>query len=291
MSFVEDALVQLAQQSVGGSNLYSYSPDNGDTISDVQAADYFSQSRFINQDGWVNGFIFCVLSDGSYIVQIGTGGATGSQFGAGGTDISVITTNIRGIANIDMGAADYTISIAEAQCAVLVVSNVGNGTKKLIWPDSAIGTWPSLQTVTSFGETQSFIIKQQSTGVTDVVEHNTSADVAIIAGYAAINLSTFVANTTRAASNGVVAEGSIARTIADTDGGLAIESTNAAATTLTIPVGLLTHNLKFQVRSSGAGGVTIAGSGGVTVTGKTALATGNTCTVYRRGDNENYVCF
>ena len=85
MSFVQAKLTLLASQSIGGSNLYSYWPNNGDELADVIAYGYFAESRFIGTDGWVGGYIFCILANGPYLLLVDMNRVSAVEFAGSGS--------------------------------------------------------------------------------------------------------------------------------------------------------------------------------------------------------------
>ncbi len=79
MAFEQNKLDRSALQTRGIFNKYVYETD--DTVADVQAPNYFAESRFVEIDGpdtngmgWLGGVIECKCSDGYIIGQIGDGG-------------------------------------------------------------------------------------------------------------------------------------------------------------------------------------------------------------------------
>ena len=287
MSFNQAKLTLLSSQSIGGSNLYSYTPANGDTLNDAITTGYFAESRFIGSDGWLTGYLFCVLKDGSFLLQIFPDDPASAELFAGGaaTDIAILEQNVRAYSSIDMGGIDYTMSIAQAQSALLNVTNLGDGTKKLIWPDGAV--IPASQQIINIGETKQLIIKQQSTGLTDIVYPNTCTDVAVVPGVAAINLTSLTARSTNGSTNGILNIPGAAAIVDDTWRGKVVTCSNAAATVITIPDGLQTNNLRFYVTSLGAGGVSVVGS---LVVGNATLTQNSSCMVARDAMLDSYVC-
>jgi hypothetical protein len=73
-------------QSRGIFNKYVYEPDNGDTKADVVATGYFSQSRYVGEDGWIGGLIECNLADGYVVLRVLSDGISAEEIlsGTGG---------------------------------------------------------------------------------------------------------------------------------------------------------------------------------------------------------------
>jgi len=88
MGFVQERLNISFLQTQGIYNTYAYNPENGDTSAACILADYFAQSRFIGQPGWIGGLIYCTLDDGFSILQIQADGTTAVVVGFG-----IVNTN------------------------------------------------------------------------------------------------------------------------------------------------------------------------------------------------------
>ena len=88
MSLVQERLNISFLQTQGIYNTYAYNPENGDTSAACILADYFIQSRFIGQPGWIGGLIYCTLDDGFSILQIQADGTTAVVVGFG-----IVNTN------------------------------------------------------------------------------------------------------------------------------------------------------------------------------------------------------
>lgn len=70
MSFQQFKLTKSINQSRGIFDKYIYNPDNDDVIIDILTDGYFSQSRYIGEDGWLGGIIEVIAVDGFAIVKI-----------------------------------------------------------------------------------------------------------------------------------------------------------------------------------------------------------------------------
>lgn len=303
MSFNQVALLEVASQSGYAFNLYTYNPDNGDAIADVTGADYFSQSQFIGQQGWINGYIFCNVSDGAYIVQIDTTGTNAVQVGSGGgaviptiladiaalqADQAILDLNVRNGAVVDMGGGNYTLTDAQAQSGFISIINEGVGST-LTFPTSSDGLTPCSTVLVTVFATNSVIVAKQSGGPTVSVAGGTVVTLTTVSSGVA-NLSNYSNINARGKSNGVRNETTIAGNIDDADKGTLIKSTNAAATTLTVLSTMATNDFVCRVVSRGAGGVTIASDGTSVLVGKTALATDENVTIYREGSSNTFQC-
>ena len=293
MSFVEDALVLLAQQSVGGSNLYSYAPGNVDGSATVGAANYFSQSRFVGQDGWVNGFILCTLTDGVFIYNVSTDGATANLFSANNpvttAQVSQLLTSVTGYILVNMGGDNYSLNDNQAIYSLIIAINTGDGTKSLNFPASSSATKPSVTTIWPF-LSNGFTVTTDGGGTSVYINKAAPQRISIVSGNVA-NIDTYADSNARGETNGVTSVSTAAYSLTDIDKGSVAIGTRATAQTFTIALGNLVNNLTCRVYCSGAGGITIAGAGGVTVTGHTTVATGASITIARDALTENYYCF
>lgn len=297
MSFAQEKLAQATVQTQNIFNLYVYEPDNGDTSTDVLVAGYWSQSRFIGTDGWVDGIIHCKLDDGFFMMQVQASGITVAQVGAGGgqipqieTDLTLLENNVRGVAFVDMENDDYTLTDDEANAAVLVVSNSGDGTKTLTWPTTSDLTRAAMQTVVTLFCSNGFTISAESGGSTSDLVAGTIHTVSVPDGLGAFDIGDFIEIEARKASNGIRVLDVGDTVFTDANGGELQHANDGVAQTLTIDPAQETPDLSAPVYCSGAGGLTIQGGVGVTVTGNTVLAAGDKVTIYRDGVTENYLC-
>jgi len=293
MSFVEDCLVQLAGQSVGGSNLYSYVPGNADGIGEVSASDYFSQSRFYGQDGWAGGFVFCTISDGTYILQISQSGVTGNSINAISPALSVqitdLVTNVRNFISINMLADDFTMSEEASKYPVLIVTNAGDGTKTLKYPTGSFNSRPAVVLIVSF-LTNGFSVQNESGGGTAYVDAGCLVRTSPIIGSNITNLDNYSNPLIRGGRNGVTSTASAAYTIEETSKGKTLIGTNAALQTFTISPDINTDNFTCDVFATGAAGISVVGGAGVTVTGNTTAAVNVRRTIVRDDRTQNYYC-
>lgn len=86
-----------------------------------------------------------------------------------------------------------------------------------------------------------------------------------------------------------VEETTTARTLQLADAGKVVESTNALATTITVPANSSTAfrtGTVINVYSAGAGGVTIAAAAGVTIRNLAALSQFGECSLRKRATDE-----
>ncbi len=310
MSFNQTALAEIAAQTVNGSNLYSYVPANGDSSTDATDTGYFAQSRFVGSDGWINGYIFCVLDDGTFILQIDNTGITAVSLNVTSGDITALQDevdilqtdmtnaqtnitnlqlNVKGLSLVDMGAGNYTMSNGEAESAAFAVTNEGDGTKTLLIPNTSGGNRPAQQTVVSTTATKGFFLALQSGGASIYVNPGLVINISTTVS-GVINVDSYTNMVSRGATNGVRVVSGTTANIDDSDQGKVIKCTNAGATTLTVLNGLLTNNFTCLVYSTGAAGVTVQGDGTSVVSGNTALAITESASICRDLLTENYDC-
>lgn len=99
MTFVQKKLDRQFNQSRGIFDKYAYSPGNGDTLSDILATGYFSESRFTSDPDWVGSLIEVVAADGRQVFKIISGG---TAIETGGTSAGVkAIRNITDFPNYD----------------------------------------------------------------------------------------------------------------------------------------------------------------------------------------------
>ena len=143
MSLVQERLNISFLQTQGIYNTYAYNPENGDTSAACILADYFIQSRFIGQPGWIGGLIYCTLDDGFSILQIQADGTTAVVVGFG-----IVNTNTdfipgKTVANYAAlpAAASWpnTMAIALAPQGVILINYKPSG----IWYSDG-ATWTYL---------------------------------------------------------------------------------------------------------------------------------------------------
>lgn len=72
MPFQQIRLDKSINQARGIFDKYIYKPDNGDSITQIQATDYFKEARFALGPDWVGGIIEVVTDAGYYIAEIQT---------------------------------------------------------------------------------------------------------------------------------------------------------------------------------------------------------------------------
>ena len=278
MAFVQQKLTLVAQQSVGSLNLYVYEPDNGDTSTDVLGAGYFSESRFIGDDGWVDSFLFCNLDDGPFIMQIQANGITAAQVGAGGGDIPAIVNEIdsldvsvRGLAVVDMDDDDYTLTDAEASAELIAVLNTGDGTKTLTFPTTSDLLRPRSQIVTSlFSGGGAFTLASESGGASIVIAKSSTNIVSFVTGSTEIDVSGFIKTDARKVTNGNDTTDTINNSFTGGDMGKVIIANSTAGAQVwtlesTADAGWLNDATFTVVVPAGADGITITGEAGVTL--------------------------
>lgn len=279
MSFVQEKLSLIALQSQGIFNLYVYQPANGDSSTDATASDYFSQSRFVGSDGWVDGLIFSTLSDGFFILQVQASGTTASQVGAGGEQIPNIEANLRGAVFVDMNNDDYTMTYDEAIAGMKVISNSGDGTKTLTWPTIADNDCPTDQMLVMTLATGKITLSQESGGLNGTAYPGTVCGMGLIPAFAIFSMCEYYGISSNASFAGVDVEAGAARDIVYADSGTNIIADSAGAQTFTIKddtsQGWRPYT-KVAIYRKGAGALTIDGNvaPAVTVTGNTTPAQG-----------------
>lgn len=81
VSLVQRKLVKQFNQTRGIFDLFVYKPDNGDTIDDMLANDYFLSSRYINDPDWNGGIVSAIDTNGklAYIVIDSSGSPVASS--------------------------------------------------------------------------------------------------------------------------------------------------------------------------------------------------------------------
>lgn len=91
--------------------------------------------------------------------------AGGSTDGAWVSDqLAAIKSNLRGIAIVDMGNADYVMSDAEAKCGAIAVVNAGDGTKTITIPSSSDSVAAGLIAYLTYFNSAGFYIKSETYG-------------------------------------------------------------------------------------------------------------------------------
>jgi len=303
MSFEQDKLNVVTLQSVGSINIYTYEPSNGDASTDVMVTGYFEQSRFIDTDGWVSGFIFCNLDDGAFIMQVASTGITVTQVGAGGgdipaieSDIAILDANSRGISLINMGGDDVILSDAQSENAIKAILNTGDGTKSITVPTSADDTSPSISAyVMTIGTNSAEVISETGGDTAQIYSNDgaTALDIIVIAPL--VGAFSFVAQAVKSANKMMPYDSATVTDDTDVTGlhsGVLLQMNNAAPKAFNFSdanVSAMTPNAKGQLRMKGAGVVTITASGTATVDGKTTLAINDIVTWYRDGSTTNII--
>lgn len=301
MSFVQEKLSLVALQSSGIFNLYVYEPDNGDAIADVLATGYFSQSRFIGTNGWVDAFVFCSLDDGAFTIQIQASGITAAQVGAGGgeipaieADIELLDDNVRGVAIIDMENDDRTMTDAEAASAVKFILNAGDGTKTLTYPTTSDALIAKSQSIVGIAMTAKISLVCETGGTAATIYAGSTTDVVVIPGTAVISTAAVYAAFSNSITNGVSLSDTINNVVtASLMGAVLIANSTAGAQAWTIDTvanEAYPDNATFKIHVPlGCDGMTVTGDVGVTLTPASAvIAAGETLQFVKENSSDNW---
>jgi len=70
-----------------------------------------------------------------------------------------LVSGVQGVAIINMGADDYTMTLAEAQARLKIIVNVGDGTKTCTWPTSSFTDQNVVQAISMLNATNSAVFK------------------------------------------------------------------------------------------------------------------------------------
>lgn len=195
---------------------------------------------------------------------------------------------LAGIAIIDMGAADYTMSPSEALAYIKIVSNVGNGTKTLTWPSGSDSKDFSAQLIANQDATQ-FTAALQSGGSTETIFPNQLTEVAVAPGVGVFSMGYQYAIAANNVSNGVSTIGGAATNATSFYSGKLLVFTSAAAQTLTInSANYFWPDTKFDVLVTGAGGLTVSCAGTFVLAGSGTVATNQRKTIWRDDDTNNW---
>jgi len=85
-----------------------------------------------------------------------------------------LVANVYGLALINMGADDYTLTETEAAQAFKVITNVGDGTKNLIYPDAYSSSVGVIQTLSTGLATNTITVKWESGSTETAIESGIS---------------------------------------------------------------------------------------------------------------------
>jgi hypothetical protein len=206
------------------------------------------------------------------------------------TEDAVLGRNVRTVVSVDMNNDDYTLTLDEANSALLVMTNVGDGTKTLTWPTTSDNTRPAQQLVVTLLASDSFSGSAESGGGTAEFVNGTIHIVSVPDGLGVFNVDQYIQDESRKSSNGIVTLAVGNTNTSDSNAGKLHIGSDGAAQTLTIIAASNVPNMIVPVYCNAAGGVTIQNGLGVTVTGNTVLANGDRCTIYRDGSTETYYC-
>jgi len=116
MAFIQFKLTKSINQSRDIFDKYLYSSDT-DTISEVTAAGYFDESRFIKDDEWAGGIIECLCLDGYFIGEISVDGDSVSTLITSGggviTSMNIIevSTSYQALITDDIIVANGTLTV------------------------------------------------------------------------------------------------------------------------------------------------------------------------------------
>jgi hypothetical protein len=107
-------------------------------------------------------------------------------------DLETVIRNARGLAIVDMGADDYTMTEEESQNSTILTTNVGDGTKTLTWPSTSASTRPIVQYVIGLLSGNNYDIAAEAGGPTGTLTaaSNYVVSVTDASGAAALGLLT-----------------------------------------------------------------------------------------------------
>lgn len=218
----------------------------------------------------------------------------GSDWNANHTlaGMTELVSNIRDYVVIDMGAGDYTMTLAEATAYLKIITNEGTGST-LTWPTTSDGYTSIDQQISMQYATNPITIASQSGGVTDTLQPGLigSSAITYIPGVNASSKNKLDAVYYRSGHNGVNSQSGATYTLVALDTGKVVVMANAAASTLTIPPSAtadLGVNALVYATSGGAGGMTVAAGAGVTIIGDTAVAANRMLHLLRDGSTNTW---
>lgn len=182
MPFQQRKLDRSVLQSRGIFNKYIYAPDNGDTIADITAANYFADARFASIDGentngmgWVGGIMEVMASDGYFVGEIGSDGESLNQIG-GATD-PVFTTLTEG----EVPRANASGQLVYAGATVDPATNIWSFDERIVVPADSLDFGEILRLAEGANRlfTQDFILDQRTVSVYSVVDETTGSSTPV----------------------------------------------------------------------------------------------------------------
>lgn len=195
--------------------------------------------------------------------------------------------NLSDYVYIDMGAANYTMTLAESMAAVKVVANVGDGTKTLTIPAGALDMSPLISYYYNGFAALPYTLST-ARGVTAKMYPGTAGDVVTIEDVTILTLME-----SDASSGGVVIMSDPSIHINYLNAGKVIYSTHAGATSIIIndsDIQTMLPNSQFYVQATGTSSITFsAGGGAATFNGLTTIvAASGRVAVTRDGDTSDF---
>ncbi len=116
--------------------------------------------------------------------------------------VAMLSTNVRGVAAVDMLADNYIMTDTESNSSVIFVSNQGTG-KTLSFSTATDATRPTIQHIVTLMATGDFTLANQSGGANVVLGAGSVADVSTNTGLGVLNTSVYTNINARGKSNGV----------------------------------------------------------------------------------------
>ena len=199
--------------------------------------------------------------------------------------VALLRSNFSGLALIDMGGDDYTMTDAEATCAIIAPYNVGDGTKILKVPQSADGYYPSLQVVITLYATNDFIMETFD-GLSIATITPSIATIAVVnRDIGIVDIGNLLISSYGGTT--ILDPGSNAFDSFFNFGKLFVAS-DILPQDLTISSGIISGNGKFMISVDGVGGLTVLAGDGVTILGNPVFVSGDSATIYRVGQTDTY---
>lgn len=203
-----------------------------------------------------------------------------------------LLSSIRSYVVINMGADDYTMTLAEATAYLKVLTNVGVG-KTLTWPTTSDGYTSVDQAISMQYATNPVILASETGGGTITLPAGAigSSAITYLPGAAVVSKNQIDGVYYRAGHNGVNVISDATYTLVAADVGCLVVMANALASTLTIPPladVTMIPNAVINVMSTGVAGLTIAAGAGVTIIGVLTLAVNRSLTLMRDGTTDTW---